>query len=142
MSTLKSHLVDVHKHLSAHHASMAEHTDALSKCLAKAMQPPNTVLAENNKDSRAALDAMTAQHLDMAAFHSGAADACEKAAQDELAKGNQIMPSGVSGVAPERPTIRAVPRHGSPTASEKPTVPYEFQKLVQVDEDDERWAQG
>ncbi len=57
--------------------------------------------------------------------------------------GNTIVPTAVSGVAPAAPGITAVPRGGQPPAPPaKPNVPLQFQKLVQVDEDEELAYRG
>jgi hypothetical protein len=92
-------------------------------------------------------------HVAMRDFHK----ACmEKATTDEMNKvdstvpasledavrvvflkmfGNTLVPTNVSGVAPTRPGVTAVPRAGEKPVPVTPNVPLEFAKLVAVDED-------
>jgi hypothetical protein len=73
-----------------------------------------------------------------ATFHRVSADACEKAAQDTLAKaGDRIIPDQVSSVIRTFPDLMAVPRTGQRPIEEadKANVPVEFEKLVSIDDE-------
>lgn len=77
------------------------------------------------------------QHcLDAKNDHVGEMEDCAKASRDEMAKrGNELVPSGVSIVAPDRPNIRAVPRYGQ--SEVKMTVAPELVKILGLDEADQ-----
>jgi hypothetical protein len=46
-----------------------------------------------------------------------------------------IAPDRVSGIAPEAPNVRAIPRAGAPEMRERSDVPLEFEKLVAIEGD-------
>jgi hypothetical protein len=129
MASMKQHLADMHKKMAAHHVAMSTHSDALAKCMGKAAEA---------SDATKILNAMTSEHQQMAAYHADSADACEKAASADL---NKMVPLSVSGIAPERPVIRSIPRTGAPSLSTIAQVNPAFAKLLEVDEEDD-WRQG
>jgi hypothetical protein len=132
MSTMKNHLADFHKRASEHHANMAGHFQRIAKCVEK------TEAA--NGSGKETLSAMADEHVAMSEYHSAACDKCAKAAASDLEKANQVMPTRVSAIAPTAPA-RAVPRFGQPETPAAAAVPYQFAKLVEIDERDD-WAQG
>ncbi len=64
--------------------------------------------------------------------------ACSKSDESELEKALRPLPEGLSVLTPNHPHLRAVPRAGQQPIPERPNVPQEFEKLVIVDEDEER----
>lgn len=125
MATMKEHLSEMHDRMAQHHKSMAGHFETLSKCMAKASNG-------EARDGKGTLDALTAEHQSMAAFHSDCASTCAKANDGDL---NKLVPNFVSGIAPERPGVRAVPRTGAPVA--QATFDPSLTKIFGLDLDDQ-----
>jgi hypothetical protein len=129
----------LHKTLASDHEAQGEHCVRVAghfRTLAEAVAK-----AENSDaGARDTLEALASQfesqgndHAERASHHSQLAEECAKSADDEIEK---VLPLG-SRVAPERPGIRAVLRPGQREDLEKKTViPIEFQKLVQVEDDE------
>jgi len=93
----------VHKSIATHFTKLAGHFK-------------KTEVSEAEKDAHAILEALSSEHdtlwqehSDLAHYHEQQMEACSKAADGDL---NKIQPTSVSAVAPDRPNIRAVPRHG------------------------------
>jgi hypothetical protein len=128
MSTsMKEHLVTVHKRLSKHHAAVSGHYLDMADCMGKADN------GDESTKAKGSLEALAGEHSDMAQFHEDCAAKCSKAAADEL---NKLVPSNVSAVVPNAPGIRAIPRPGQPPISEKPNVPLEFEKIFSISDDE------
>jgi hypothetical protein len=126
MSTsMKEHLVTVHKRLSKHHAAVSGHYLDMADCMGKADN------GDESTKAKGSLETLASEHSDMAQFHEDCAAKCSKAAADEL---NKLVPSNVSAVVPDY--IRAVPRAGAPPAAIKPNVPLEFEKVFAIDDDE------
>jgi hypothetical protein len=133
MSTMREHLSSFHKEMARHHSAVADHFDTLAKCMGKASLPI--------KDATSAIDALSAEHRAISEYHDTAAGACEKAAADELTKGDQVVPSRISGIAPERPTITAVPRAGARPLPAAAGMHPAFAKLIEpIDEEESMQA--
>lgn len=128
---MKQHLSGMHAKMAEHHTAMAKACGQLSKCLDKAQ-------TAEAKDSRGAVEAMQAQHEQMATFHSDSADACAKGAEADLHK---LVPTQVSGIAPTPPGVTAVPRAGAPSPATIAQVNPAFAKLLEIDESDD-WRAG
>ena len=121
--TMKEHLSGMHGRLAEHHKSLAGHFETLSKYMAKARN-------DEARDSKGTLDAMAAEHHDMAEFHADCAEKCAKAAEGDLSK---LVPLGVSRVAPDAPRNRAVYRAGQPQYS---TADPHLEKIFGLREED------
>jgi hypothetical protein len=114
MSTMKEHLVGMHRRSAEHHKSLAGHFETLSKYMAKA----------GARDSKGTLDALAAEHWDMAEFHADCAERCTKAANDDMNK-RTPWPEGLS----------AIPRVGQPPLRRSSIDP-ELSKIIGVDSAD------
>ncbi|HLZ52109.1 MAG TPA: hypothetical protein VKP61_15285 [Candidatus Acidoferrum sp.] len=105
MSKVSEHLLATHKAAHVHHNEMiAAHSAALEK--AAAVEPtggPHTTFHK----------AGVATHTKMRDHHAAQIADCEKAVGDGLEKA-MPLPIGLSTIAPTRPTVVAVPRHGQP----------------------------
>jgi hypothetical protein len=120
----------VHAHfkkLQEDHQALSEHHDGMA--------------SECEKEG---LDTMAEKCRAVARVHSGLAahykamhgEAATKAAQDDLEKSrNALEPSRVSGVVPDNPTLRAVPRFGA-KALGKAAVDEEFADLVKIQDEE------
>jgi hypothetical protein len=127
--TMQQHMIDVHKTLSAYHAGQAGRHD---KC-ASAHTDLGKAAAGNNAHTLLAKEhaAMAAADRVLSDFHKDGMEACAKGIEPvDLSKG--IVPTGISGVAPEAPN-HMVHRAGQPTTPQKPDVPEQFQNLFKVD---------
>jgi hypothetical protein len=122
---VSEHLATFHKAAHGHHTQMiAAHETALKK--AQDMEEGE----HHVKFHKTAI----ANHQEMAGFHEGAMEDCQKAvAAADLAKQHQLVPDGIRGIVPDRPTITPVPRYGQREMS-KADVPPEFAHLVEIDD--------
>jgi hypothetical protein len=145
MST-KMKWVEHHQGMAEHHVHEAKHHDRVAGHLEKLASALGKRVADVVGDSKTELEDWAAEHRSHAAYHRGEeashreqADKCGKAIDvDDLEKRDQLRPTNVHAVAPTVPaTVRAIPRHGQREVPTRPNVPLEFEKLVQV-EDDER----
>ena len=131
LSKAKSH--DGH---SEDHAKLAElHEEAGDKDIAK---------CHKSLSKRHAADAE--EHRNQADACDGAMAECDKVAGDELNKSasdlikrlevleNTVVPTRVSAVAPNAPGLTAVPRAGQRPVGDRPVVPVQFAKLVEIEE--------
>jgi hypothetical protein len=117
--TMKQHMAEeVHRAEGAHQLKLSEtHHKAMET------EPKGSARYEFHKTSME-LHAGHAEH------HLQQAEACTKAADGDLDKA--AWPLGLSGVAPERPGVRAVPRYGQP---ETANVDPRFAELVKSSDD-------
>lgn len=137
MSNSKEH-VGFAKHceaMSEHHATILGALDDLEKCLGKAETP----------EAKAALHKMKAGHSAAIAEYDGRAEHHHEQAgharkaeetDDDLSKrleANRIMPTYVSGIAPERTGIHPVPRAGQPSPAVAKADP-QFEFLTKVED--------
>jgi hypothetical protein len=132
-----------------HHRSMSKHhTSAMGKAVAGDPQH------EFHRCTKAEHDAMAADREQRASYHDTRAADCDKlmeecekvfasgdlnkAASDVMKRlehlEGQVVPSRVSGVAPDRPGVRAVPRFGAQPLAARPEVPVQFEKLIVIEE--------
>jgi hypothetical protein len=123
-----------HKMYHDHHAEKtrihADHAEAHKARMATLEK--GSAEHDYHKTKHALHKATSESHATLADYHKGYT---EKAVGDEMSK--------VSGVTPDnplRPGIVAVPRPGQPRpgSAAKPDVPIEFQKLFEVEHEEER----
>jgi hypothetical protein len=140
MASMKEHLAEFHSKESKlhaakaeHHAALAGHFGQLAKCMAK------STFTEATKDSEGILEALAAehaeqsqQHTEMSAYHAECADKCSKAMDSDLSK---LTPTSISGIAPERPGLRAIPRIGQREIPTRLPVDTQFEKLFAIDDE-------
>lgn len=145
MGTMKEHLAGFHKHAAEHHGTLHECYKTLStfgKSAKSEMKPD-----KDGNDLCDTLEEIAECHKAAAAYHANAMEECSKSMDPEFSKAaspefekrlsaieNRIEPTRISAVAPNRPGITAVPRAGQPAFSEKPNVPIQFSKLVEIEE--------
>jgi hypothetical protein len=122
MATMKAHLSDVHNRLAKHHAAVAGHYQDLAACIAKASND------EATKDSKCALEGLAREHEDMAQFHADCSERCAKAADADM---NKMLPTSISAVVPDHPSVRAIPRFGQKSVPGSPNVDPLFARLVE-----------
>jgi hypothetical protein len=119
------------------HLAAAEHEDSLEKThreiakihrsmhkapgMTDTQDGPHAQLAEKH-------DHLADTHKTYAAHHRAAAAKCEKVAVDALNKANELQPTEVSAIAPDRPNIRPIVRTGG--APFKTTVDPQLAKIV------------
>jgi hypothetical protein len=128
LTALHDRMVEHHTKKAASHAARATHFTKLATQLGK------TETTEAVQDSAAVLGAlaglheeMSQEHTDMATFHADSKEACQKAASDQLDK---VVPTNISGIAPPAPTIRPIPRTGSPAFPATAAGGDEFLKTI------------
>jgi hypothetical protein len=120
----RKNMSKVSEHLHAFHKAMhQDRTDAIVNCnaaLDKAvgMEPgggPHTTF----------LKAEIARHGRALAHHASGVEECSKAVEAELTKGDAVVPTGVSALAPPRDggSVRMIVRAGQPTAADRPVDP-------------------
>jgi hypothetical protein len=136
---LSEHLAGFHKMASENHSQLHDCYKSLSgftKATKSEMKP-------DEQDSLCGtLDKIADCHKAAAAYHAKALDECTKAIaasdMEKRERENQLEPSRVSGVVPDRPTIQAVPRTGAKPMpvdfDSRPTQAIDFQKLSGIDE--------
>jgi len=129
------------------HLADAEHHDAMAKTKnnqaghfrAMVKEAGMTADGQSSHGKMAAeLDHEASLHEAHAAHHRSAADKCaqaEKAAADQL---NKLQPTNVSGIAPERPTIRPVIRTGGAPLQTGKIDPV-LAKIAGLSETDMNW---
>jgi hypothetical protein len=138
-TSVREHLTALHDRMTEHHVKKAASHAARATHFKKlAGQIQKTETTEATRDSQALLEALAAlheemsqEHTDMATFHQDSKEACEKATIDQLDK---LVPTNISVVAPQKPTITPVPRAGSkpfPSA-----VPTEMTKILGLNQED------
>jgi hypothetical protein len=139
-------------HLKKFHQHAAEHHGELAKCYGKVAsfgKAAKSQMKDGEGDSLAeCLQKIADMHSDASEFHKEMMAACEKVAGDDLNKGtsdllkrlehleNRIEPTRISAVTPTAPGVRAVPRAGQPSLSERPNVPVQFEHLVKIGDED------
>jgi hypothetical protein len=69
-------------------------------------------------------------HDAAAAMHDGMCEECSKATESDL---NKLVPTNVSTIAPDRPTVRPVLRYGSPAIPVGVAV--DFTRIIGSDEE-------
>ena len=136
MATVREHLRthhlkghEFHKSLAEHHRAVAGHHRSLSK-------------AHEDEEIGKLHKHIAKDHESMAQLCEGHANHCEEMAKllealtpATKAADDQIMPTRVSGIAPERPGFRMVPRTGQPEILDPgAAVDPLFQHLVKIDE--------
>lgn len=142
-----------HKMYAQHHTEKAQiHFDHHEAHASMAKHHAEGPEHEFHKSKAALHEAAHESHVKLAAYH----EKMQKASADELNKGtvelpasledavksvflkmfgNTVMPSNVSGITPDRPGApRMVPRAGMQPIPETPNVPFEFQKLVAIED--------
>jgi hypothetical protein len=125
-----------------HHRNMSNfHKAALGKAVGD----------DFHKCAKAEHDDMATDRETRAKYHDDMMSECDKAlkastaddlnknAPDDLVKRvtaleNSIVPTRVSAIAPENPSLRAVTRTGQRPISDRPAVPVQFEKLVSIEE--------
>jgi hypothetical protein len=146
MPSAREHLAEFHAKAATHHGDAADHHDGLEKSAAK-MSAAHKKLAKESGltdgphteiaaewERRAGLHKGNASsHREYADYHRSAALKCSKAMEGDL---NKLVPDEISGVTPDRPGIRAIPRAGQRELPSTPVSP-EFEKLVAIETGDE-----
>jgi hypothetical protein len=123
-TSMKEHLVEMHKRLAKHHEAVSGHCQDLADCMGKAS-------TDEGAKGKGSLEELSGEHVAMAEFHDSCAAKCAKAALSEL---NRVVPSNISGIAPDVPAnTRAVPRYGAPL-QQCPTVPLEFERMFSTED--------
>ncbi|MGB0037064.1 MAG: hypothetical protein WBP79_16470 [Candidatus Acidiferrales bacterium] len=134
MASVRQHLVNLHKVAAEHHTKMAQlHKKHLQK--AAAMEEDDKEQGPTNEHHNAFHREAMAAHQEAAERHAQMCQDCEKTVADQdLSK---LVPTGVSGITPDNPMYRAIPREGQRAISEtpKPVVPLEFEHMVKIEED-------
>jgi len=122
-----------HDHKSEHHLAIAGHYRKLASSFSK------TETSEAQKDFAGLLETMAGmhevtsqKHAAHAEFHRDCAEKCNKAM--DAADLNKLVPTRVSAIAPERPTITPVPRYGAPPLHPQNVEP-ELVKALGLDEE-------
>lgn len=124
MSKVSDHLLATHKAAHAHHTEMiAAHETALDK--AAAVEPKDGPHSTFHKTA-------IASHTKMRDHHATQIADCEKAVVASLEK-VMPLPTGLTTLAPSRPRVTAVPRHGSPAIPANAVA--DFTKIIGVDEE-------
>jgi len=149
MATMREHLAGLHKNFAAHFREKSAHHEAVAKSHEEHAslhdELAKTTGVKTHKDfaTRHGQDAvihksMAGHYAKKAEHHDDMAESCAKGVDtSDLTK---LMPTGVSGIVPNNPNIRAIPRHGQPAlgSADKPNVPVEFQKLFVVEDEEAR----
>lgn len=137
--TLKTE-IDTMKALSADWGGIAAKTAA-------AGDPPDLSKTTGiGEKFQVVTDTLVTKALEQISTSPAVAEVLERYALEHIQKllgdkiGDKLVPTNVSALAPNRPGLTMVPRGGQPAVPEKPNVPLEFEKLVRVDEDEERIA--
>jgi hypothetical protein len=137
MATMKEHMAAHHATAAKFHsAAAAEHSGlaALHHGLAKLDGAAHDgAVGEHHKTMAAHHEKLSSLHKGYADHHADQAEKCAKAVDDQM---NKLAPTGVIGVTPNNPNIRAVPRAGQREPA-KANVPVEFQKLFTVEDEEE-----
>src|ERR1700733_12075288 len=138
--------------LAGGHRATAEHYRAMSKCHGTAMWEPVAGDPQHtfHKAAKEAYDAAAEDQDSRAAYHDDMGEKCEQAKKvagdGDLSKAsndllrrleiveNTVQPTRVSAVTPTAPGVNAVPRAGQRQFMEKPVVPVQFAKLVEIEE--------
>jgi hypothetical protein len=152
MSKLSEHLASHHKVAAAHHAGMEKLHRSIAAVHSGLHKESGVTGDEDSPNAQLAAhhDGLADMHKAHAAHHSSMMEAYAKTVEsDDLNKllekisekiGDRLVPTQVSAVLPNRPGVTLVPRGGQQPVPVKPNVPLEFEKLVMVDEDEERIA--
>jgi len=135
MSTMRDHLRQHHEICSENHQGladafqgMAEHHRVLSSRHTGEISEGHKALGEKC--------AKVASHFQNLADHNvscAQALAATNPSDADAAK-SVGWPAGVSGVAPDNPHYRAVPRTSQRELPVKPNVPLEFEKLIEIED--------
>jgi hypothetical protein len=144
MATVRQHLQKLHENAAEHHSFKKGHHDILSKHYAKlsSFHKTKSDMDAEHVDAAGIYSDISDSHAGLAShyqaqaeFHGLQAQECAKAMDGDLNK-NRLVPDKVSGVTPPAPAIgsRMIPRAGAPNVTEKPIVPLEFEKLVEVED--------
>jgi hypothetical protein len=134
MASVSKHLQKLHGSAAAFHRSMAKcHGDALEFKKAAKEDEEGSPWATFHRS------AMTA-HSEAAGAHEAMCEECSKAAQAADLEKNELVPTRVSAVAPDRTTITPVVRTGAkPFPSQHPAVPIggvDFSKIIGIRDED------
>jgi hypothetical protein len=126
-TTARQHLVKMHEAIASHHRTM-------SKCHSEAMTKEAMSLDDKKFHKAAA-----AAHDEAAQAHDAMCEECSKASDaDDLSKrGDQIVPTRVSAVAPERPRITPVLRTGQREIAAGFSGEPELSKIFGLSEEDQ-----
>jgi hypothetical protein len=150
MAAAREHIAkEIHEAEAAHHDRQAAHHDIYEKsemktaaihrtmhkasALGEDADSPHAQLAAEAESRARTHRADSADHRSHAAHHLAAAAKCSKAMDADLTK---IVPDRVSGLVPTAPAFgsRAIPRTGQRPLDEKPNVPLEFARLVEIED--------
>jgi hypothetical protein len=133
MGKVSQHLEKVHSHLAAHHTELAN----CYKTVADFGKAGKSDM-EGGDALRECLGKIADQHTATAAFHKAMASECTKAIESSDLEKNQLVPTQVSGVAPDASqNVRAVTRTGAkpfPVAQHAAVGSIDFNKFIGVDE--------
>jgi hypothetical protein len=133
---VSEHLAQNHEVARAHHTKMAKVARTQATLFRKMHKATGTTDDAETPASQLAdqCDAQANLHDQAAAHHEDMKAACEKAAADLL---NKLVPDQISGLAPERPALRAIPRAGAPPmgGGQRPNVEPQFAHLVTIEDD-------
>jgi hypothetical protein len=143
MGKVSDHLKKFHQHAAEHHGELAE---CYGKIAGFGKTGKSDMKDKDGESLAECLQKIADTHEAAAEFHRGMMEECSKVASDDLNKGTsellkrleqlegQVVPSRISGVAPENPNVRAVPRFGAREIPAKPNVPVQFEKLVAIED--------
>jgi len=142
MATPKEHLAEVYGVHTKDFGKVADHCDGIANCLKKVSNDDAV------KDALKHVAGMAKVFAGLSESSAGWQEKCSKAADaEELAKGNTVIPSRISAVAPDTlpAGIRAIPRFGqqlTPQAAALATSPVSstIHKITQSPDDEMREA--
>jgi hypothetical protein len=129
MATVREHLAKMHNGAATFHRAMARcHGDAMEKAQ----------VAEEHSPWAAFHKSAAAAHSEAAGAHDAMCEECSKAQQAADLEKNQLEPSPISRVAPDRTTVTPVVRTGGkpfPMHSDAAqAAPIDFAKIVGLDD--------
>lgn len=147
MPSMREHLTEFHGKAAAHHDAKAAYHDsreqshtkhaAIHKTMHKSTgmaESPHLSLALLHEQDAVLHKTAAAHHREHADFHRTAMEACAKGVDSgDLTKREGLVPTNVSRVAPERPTITPVLRHGQREIAT--SVAPEFSKILGTDQE-------
>src|SRR6266700_3666190 len=124
------------EHLASNHQKEHDHWSTFGKGLGnvathlRAMHKETGMTGECKPADE--VDKLAALAQSHATYHGSQVEECMKAADPaDLAKRDQLEPTPVSGVVPDRPDhLRMIARPGQRPVPEEAQVPREFEKLV------------
>jgi len=146
------HMRKPHAGLAGGYRANAMFHRGMSKCHGAAMGKAVAGDAQHtfHKEAKQMHDDAASDQDQRAAYHDDMGEKCEqakkvagdadlsKASNDLLRRleivENTVQPTRVSAVTPTAPGVNAVPRAGQRQFMEKPVVPVQFAKLVEIEE--------